>query len=105
MFVNKLEREQVIEFVREYLKEDFHPEVPSKTQVNLTFYNNEEVREVHYCSKTFNRHISVYLMDDRMVPFISRELENDWLNYLDKTFEGEYKKWYLAERAKVFEQN
>lgn len=103
MFVDRLEKEQINEFVRKYLKEDFHPEVPARWQVDLRFYKGEEVREIHYCSKSANTHISVFLMDDRMVPFISRKLENAWLNYLDKAFEGEYKFWYMAEKDKIFE--
>lgn len=108
MFVGQLTKKQVDQFIRDYLIEaDFHPELPNnKRQIELfASCRGEEAIEVHYCSRFFNAHVSLFLMDDRMYPFISKELENAWLRYLDKTFEGEYKRWYMSEKAKLFQSS
>lgn len=104
MFVEKLSREQVKDFIRKYLIEaDFHPEIlGNKCQIDFVSFKNEEAIEVHYCSKLYDRHISLYLMVDRIEPMISRELENAWIQYLYSVFGEEYKNWYLSEKANMF---
>lgn len=104
MFVEKLSKEQVRDFIRRHLIEaDFHPELPNnKCPIEFVCFKNEEAIEAHYCSKLYNRHISLYLMDDRMEPWISKELENAWIQYLYSVFGEEYKNWYLSEKANLF---
>ena len=106
MFFGQLTREQVDKFVQEHLIEaDFHPELPSKKrQIDLfAFYRDQDAIGVHYCSKLFNTHITLYLMDQRMEPLISKELEDSWIKYLYSIFGEEYKNWYLSEKARLFD--
>lgn len=105
MFVEKLTREQVRQFIREYLEEaDFHPEVSnSSMQIDFGRHWHKHAIEIFYCSKFFNKHKSFYYMDDGMQPIVSRELENAWIQYLYSIFGEEYKEWFMAEKAKLFE--
>lgn len=102
MYVEKLTREQIDEFVRKHLKEDFHPEVPGRWQEELTDYRSENAIQIHYCSKTFQGLSNLYLLDDRMIPLLNRDIENAWIQYLYSIFGEEYKAWYLKTREKMF---
>ena len=107
MFVEKLTREQVEEFVRHYLVEtDFHPELLNQNcQIKLSAtYGKQSAVEIFYCSKAFNGHMSIFLTDDEVMPKPNRNLEENWIKYLHSVFGEEYMDWYLQEKAKLFQE-
>lgn len=46
---------------------------------------------------------TICLLDDRIIPFLSEELERAWIQYLYVSFGEEYKKWYLKKKKEIFE--
>lgn len=111
MFVEKLTKEQVDQFIQKHLKEtDFHTEFSNKRKIELfSSCRGEDAIGIHYCSKLYNGWRTLYLMDNRIEPFISRELEENWIKHLYSILDKEhkigevYKNWFLSEKEKLFE--
>ena len=102
MFVEDLSKEQIDEFIRKHLMEDFHPEMPPNRHVEATKNRDEPAQSVHYCSKTFRGTVTLYLLDDRTEPLVSREIEEAWIRYLYSIFDEEYKYWYMSKQNNLF---
>lgn len=98
MFVDKLTREQIQEFVRTNLKVDVHPEV-CRFQTDFVDFQGEWAYEIHYASKMCNALRSIFLTDGGVYPMVTEDFEDTWIKYLYSVFGEEYKDWYLSKNS------
>ncbi len=104
MFVERLQQEHLNAFIKNHLKKDFGNS-SSSWNVKLKFddYQGEEAWKVHYTSKSFSRILNLYLLDDKITPLVSRDMEEKWIEWLHVIFGEEYKKWYLQKTQRLFD--
>lgn len=103
MFVEKLKLEQVKEFLKENLLEDLYYPIWG-FQVELKKFGAEEWSWwVDYISLADNGYRTFRLLNDGITPLFDRSFEEAWIKHLHSVFGEEYKEWFMAQKAKLFD--